>query len=123
MALRDAGWRVVNVAVAWGARPAPSGAPELREAAARAGFEARIVRFPSAGDDLVAARARPLEAVGRELEELRPRLVVSPGSARSPPGPRVARRRGPRRRSPLWASGRRAGGCGEVLGQLPQPAW
>lgn len=82
MALRDAGWRVVNVACGLG-RPEQHARreAELREAAARARFETRIVRPPvamSAGDDLAAARPRLLDAIGRALDELRPRLVVSP---------------------------------------------
>ncbi len=82
MALRDAGWRVVNVACGLG-RPEQHQRreAELREAAARAGFETRVLRPPvamSAADDLAAARLRLLDAIGGELQELRPALAVSP---------------------------------------------
>ena len=82
MALRDAGWKVVNVACGLG-RPDQHARreAELREASARAGFETRVVRPPvsmSAGDDAAVARERLLELVGGALEDLRPAVVVSP---------------------------------------------
>lgn len=83
MALRDAGWRVVNVACSLG-RPeqAARREAELREACGLAGFELRIPERPvaiSAGDDQTAAHAALLELAGEEIDELRPRIVVSPG--------------------------------------------
>jgi LmbE family N-acetylglucosaminyl deacetylase len=82
MALRDAGWRVVNVACGLG-RPAQHARreAEIRDAATRAGFETRIVRPPvamSADDDATAARRALLTVVRRELEELQAQIVVSP---------------------------------------------
>jgi LmbE family N-acetylglucosaminyl deacetylase len=82
MALRDSGWRVVNVACGLG-RPAQHDRreAEIRDAATRTGFETRILRPPipmSANDDATAARRRMLEAVERELNDLQPQIVVSP---------------------------------------------
>lgn len=82
MALRDAGWRVVNVACGLG-RPAQHARreAEVRDAAGRARFEPRIERPPvamSSGDDSSAARERLLEIVRRELDDLQPQIVVSP---------------------------------------------
>ncbi len=82
MALRDAGWRVVNVACGLG-RPEQHARreAEVLDAAARAGFETRILRPPvamSGGDDLAAARRRLLEAIGGALDDLRAQIVVSP---------------------------------------------
>lgn len=82
MALRDADWRVVNVACSLG-RPAQHARreAEVRDAATRTGFETRILRPPvamSGGGDAAAARRRLLEAVERELDDLRAQIVVSP---------------------------------------------
>lgn len=82
MALRDAGWRVVNLACGLG-RPDQHARreAELLEATARAGFELRIERPPvamSSGDDRAAAHERLLAIVRRELDDLAPRIVVSP---------------------------------------------
>lgn len=82
MALRDADWRVVNVACGLG-RPDQHARreAEARAASARAGFEARIEHPPvamSSDDDPAAAREHLLEIVRRELDDLRPQIVVSP---------------------------------------------
>lgn len=82
MALRDAGWRVVNLACGLG-RPDQHARreAEVRNAAARARFELRIERPPvamSSADDSADARERLLGIVRRELDDLRPRIVVSP---------------------------------------------
>jgi LmbE family N-acetylglucosaminyl deacetylase len=82
MALRDAGWRVVNVACGLGrADQLPRREAEVREACARAGFEVRIANPPvamSSGDDSGDARERLLHLARRELDELAPELVLSP---------------------------------------------
>jgi LmbE family N-acetylglucosaminyl deacetylase len=82
MALRDAGWRVVNMACGLG-RPDQHSRreAEVRDAADRAGFEVRVAQPPvamSSGDDADAARRALREIVERELDELRPQIVVSP---------------------------------------------
>jgi LmbE family N-acetylglucosaminyl deacetylase len=82
MALRDAGWRVVNVACGLG-RPGQHvrREQEVRAASARTEFEARIEHPPvamSGNDDPATARGRLLEIVRRELDDLRPRVVISP---------------------------------------------
>lgn len=82
MALRDEGWRVVNLACGLGApgqrrrREA-----ELREACRRAGFELLLPEpLPriDRGADRAAARAGLAAAIGAALGELRPRVVVAP---------------------------------------------
>lgn len=82
MALRDEGWRVVNLACGLGApgqrrrREA-----ELREACRRAGFELLVPEpLPriDRGADRAAARAELGAAIGAALEEVRPRVVVAP---------------------------------------------
>lgn len=82
MALRGAGWRVVNVACGLGrAAQHPRREGEVRQACARAGFEVRIASPPvamSGGDDAGAARGRLSEIVRHELDDLGPELVVSP---------------------------------------------
>jgi LmbE family N-acetylglucosaminyl deacetylase len=75
MALRDAGWRVVNLACGLG-RP-DQGArreAELHEACRRAGFEL-LLPAGSSGQH----RAGIASVVGRALADLRPSIVVSPG--------------------------------------------
>lgn len=68
MALRDAGWRVVNQACGLGSDPSrrAARAEELREACRRAGFELRLPEDPTG------------TLVADALEELRPAVVVSP---------------------------------------------
>lgn len=82
MALRDAGWRVVNVACGLG-RPDQHGRreAEVRDASARARFEPRIARPPvemSSGDDPAAASEHLLEIVRRELDDSQAQIVLSP---------------------------------------------
>jgi len=82
MALRHAGWRVVNVACGLG-RPDQHARreAEVRDASARAHFEPRIERPPvamSSDDDPAAAHERLLEVVRRELDDLQAQIVVSP---------------------------------------------
>lgn len=73
MALRDAGWRVVNQACGLGAQSDQRGRreEELREACARAGFELRIQREPLAAEPLA-------DVILAAIEELAPAIVVSP---------------------------------------------
>jgi len=82
MALRDAGWTVVNVACGLGrAEQRARRESEARDAAARARFELRIPQSPvamSSGDDLESARSQLLEIVRNELNGLHPAVVVSP---------------------------------------------
>lgn len=75
MALRDAGWRIVNLACGLG-HPGQGARreAELREACRRAGFEL-LLPAGSLGRD----RAGIASLVGRALADLRPSLVVSPG--------------------------------------------
>jgi LmbE family N-acetylglucosaminyl deacetylase len=82
MALRDAGWRVVNVPCGLG-RPEQHRRreAELREAARRSGFELRMPGEPvaiSLGDDRAAAEAALLQVAREALAELAPKIVVSP---------------------------------------------
>jgi LmbE family N-acetylglucosaminyl deacetylase len=82
MALRDAGWRVVNLACGLGG-PAQHERREreLREACRRAGFELRL------GDP-----AAPRRSIAAAVEELAPALVVSPcPQDRHPSHVRIAR--------------------------------
>jgi LmbE family N-acetylglucosaminyl deacetylase len=69
MALRDAGWRVVNLACGLGgADQRRRREAELQEACARAGFELRPAGSRDAG-----------AAIREEIAELRPSVLVSPG--------------------------------------------
>jgi LmbE family N-acetylglucosaminyl deacetylase len=83
MALRDAGWRVVNLACGLGrVGQRARREEELREACRLAGFELRLPhRQTSIASDADPARAgAELAAAIREaLADLRPQLVVSPG--------------------------------------------
>jgi LmbE family N-acetylglucosaminyl deacetylase len=79
MALRDAGWRVVNLACGLGSDPSrrEARAGELREACHRAGFELRLLDGPA------FAEIRPdggklRTPIVEVLEEVRPAIVVSP---------------------------------------------
>ncbi len=81
MALRDAGWRVVNLACGMGGpKQRPRREAELREACRLAGFE--LLLSPSAtmpsGGDPAAARAELEAAVGVAIEEIEPALIASP---------------------------------------------
>ena len=124
MALRDAGYRVVNVACSLG-RPGQRACreAELREACRRAGFELRLPAVPvsiSSDCDPDTAHAELTALAGEALAEHDPRIVVSPG-----PGDRhhghqlVARavgeavrgRSGPAPRWWMWA----------LWGSLPEP--
>jgi LmbE family N-acetylglucosaminyl deacetylase len=69
MALRDAGWRVVNLACGLGSRPEERGRREreLREACRLAGFE------------LLLADADPAAGIAAAIEEIDPAVVLSPG--------------------------------------------
>ncbi len=82
MALRDCGWRIVNVACGLGRKSqGRRRGAELREACGRAGFDLHVAEpavAMSAGDDAAAARASLLELIGSELEELGPQIVISP---------------------------------------------
>jgi LmbE family N-acetylglucosaminyl deacetylase len=82
MALRDAGWHIVNVACGLG-RPAQHQRRrgEVEEACRRAGFEMLPCDPPlalSAGDDLAAAEDALVEVLGRLLQDLDPALVCAP---------------------------------------------
>jgi LmbE family N-acetylglucosaminyl deacetylase len=82
MALRDAGWRIVNLACGLG-RPAQHQRrrAEVEEACRRAGFELLPCDPPlalSAGDDLAAAEETLVTLLGRVLSELAPALVCAP---------------------------------------------
>jgi LmbE family N-acetylglucosaminyl deacetylase len=81
MALRDAGWRVVNVACGLGSRPEQHDRREreLREACELAGF------------DLLLADADPRAGIEAAIEEIDPAVVLSPGPRdRHPAHMRVA---------------------------------
>ena len=82
MALRDAGWRVVNVACGLG-RPAQHQRrrAEVEEACRRARFDLVTCDPPlplSAGDDLASAEDTLVELLGQMLAEFAPALVGSP---------------------------------------------
>ena len=82
MALRDAGWRVVNVACGLG-RPAQHTRrrAELEESCRRAGFELLVCDPPlalSAGDDLAASEDALVELLGGLLPDLAPAIVCAP---------------------------------------------
>jgi LmbE family N-acetylglucosaminyl deacetylase len=82
MALRAAGWRVVNVACGLG-RPAQHTRrrAELEESCRRAGFELLVCDPPlalSAGDDLAASEDVLVELLGSLLTDLAPAIVCAP---------------------------------------------
>lgn len=82
MALRDAGWRIVNLACGLG-RPAQHQRrrSEVEEACRRAGFELLPCEPPlalSAGDDLAAAEETLVTLLGGVLPALDPALVCAP---------------------------------------------
>ena len=83
MALRDAGYRVVNCACSLG-RPEQRERreAELREACRLAGFELRLPSHPeviSAGDDFAAAQAGLQALASEAIADLAPDVVLSPG--------------------------------------------
>jgi LmbE family N-acetylglucosaminyl deacetylase len=82
MALRDAGWRIVNLACGLG-RPEQHvrRRAEVDEACRRARFELLPCEPPlamSAGDDLAAAEDALVELLGSVLWDLEPALVCAP---------------------------------------------
>ncbi|HET6174891.1 MAG TPA: PIG-L family deacetylase [Gaiellales bacterium] len=82
MALRDAGWRIVNLACGLG-RPAQHQRrrSEVEEACRRAGFELLPCEPPlalSAGDDLAAAEETLVTLLAAVLPALEPALVCAP---------------------------------------------
>jgi LmbE family N-acetylglucosaminyl deacetylase len=82
MALRDAGWRIVNLACGFG-RPAQieRRRAELEEACRRARFELRACEPPlalSGGDDLAAAEEALVDVLAGLLSELAPAIVCAP---------------------------------------------
>jgi len=83
MALRDAGWRIVNVACSLGrAGQRRRREAELREACQRAGFELCVPKRPvsiSPGCDALAAQAELTDLAGEALARAAPAIVLSPG--------------------------------------------
>jgi LmbE family N-acetylglucosaminyl deacetylase len=82
MALRDAGYRVVNFACSLGrAEQRERREAELREACRLAGFELRLPERQvgiSTGDDLVAAQGELQALASEAIAELAPGVVLSP---------------------------------------------
>jgi LmbE family N-acetylglucosaminyl deacetylase len=110
MVMRDAGWRVVNLACSLG-RPEQQRRREreLREACRLARFELRLPEPPlaigSASDtDPSAVRSQVAELVAAEIELAAPALLVSPGVSERHPGHRVV-----------------AEGVRDALDTLPEP--
>lgn len=93
MALRDAGWRVVNLACGLGGEPGERGrrAAELRQACGAAGFELLLAPQPPLGSglDRAAERAALRTAIEAAIEETEPALVVSPGAGDRHPAHRA----------------------------------
>lgn len=125
MALRDAGWRVVNLSCSLG-RPGQERRREreLSEACRLAGFELRLPASPLAiggtsGTDPEETRAQVADLVSAEIGLLAPAIVVSPGVSERHPGHRVVAD-GVRdalealRDPPTWWAW-------ELWGSLPQP--
>jgi LmbE family N-acetylglucosaminyl deacetylase len=83
MALRDAGYRVVNFACSLGrAEQRERREAELREACRLAGFELRMPAHPvalSTGDDRAAAQGELQALASETIAELAPDVVLSPG--------------------------------------------
>jgi LmbE family N-acetylglucosaminyl deacetylase len=82
MGLRDAGWRIVNLACSLGRPPERERRRrELAEACRRAGFELVIPDgLPPIGakDDLTQAESALSRAIGRAVTEHHPRVIVGP---------------------------------------------
>jgi len=82
LALRDAGWTIVNLACSLG-RPDQHArrGDELREACRRAGFALRLPASPIAigsGDDLAAAQGSLADEIAVAIDDLDPALVLGP---------------------------------------------
>lgn len=122
MALRDAGWKIVNLACSLG-EPGQRDRreAELREACRLAGFELRLPPNPSSLDrDPAAMHGELTEFAAEAIEELDPQIVVSPG-----PGDRHHAHRMVTRAVRDALGGRRSGAprwwMWAVWGCLPQP--
>ncbi len=92
MALRDAGWRVVNLACGLGSDPSrrAARAEELGEACRRAGFELRLPPEPAFAE-IGRGDGELRTLIGAALAETRAAIVVSPDPAdRHPAHERVA---------------------------------
>lgn len=93
MALRDAGWRIVNLACSLG-RPGQEARreAELREACELAGYELRLPPNPISisGDvNQDPARVELKELASREIAALDPAIVLSPALGDRHPGHRL----------------------------------
>ena len=93
MALRDAGWRIVNLACSLG-RPGQESRreAELREACELAGYELRLPPSPisiSGEVDRDAVRAELKELASREIADLDAAVVLSPALGDRHPGHRL----------------------------------
>jgi LmbE family N-acetylglucosaminyl deacetylase len=122
MALRDAGWTVVNLACGLG-RPEQRTRreAELREACRLAGFELRMPASSSGqAGERASTRARLTALVVEALAECGPQIVVSPGAGDRHPAHRIARDavhdalRGAGREAARWW-------MWALWGSLPQP--
>jgi LmbE family N-acetylglucosaminyl deacetylase len=116
MALRDAGWTVVNLVCGLGRSDQRARREEeLREACRLAGFDLRI---PTGSTGREAAEQTAL--VGEAIAELEPQIVVSPGPGDRHPAHRTVRRavhdalRGLGPEAPRWW-------MWALWGSLPQP--
>lgn len=83
LALRDAGWRIVNVALSLGgSQQWDRRERELRRACENAGFELRIPagirEIAHLGDGEVSSQERVAELIAPAIDEDRPALIVSP---------------------------------------------
>lgn len=97
MALRDAGWRVVNVACSLGpVADRPRRLAELAEACARAGFDSALVpeplEDPLAPSESGAAQRALAESLAAIATSLEPTVVVAPSPHDRHPGHEVVGR-------------------------------
>lgn len=96
LALRDSGWRVINVACSLGrAHQRRRRAGEVTEACRRAGWELEVLDPPvaiSSGDDLGSAQVRLCAAVAGLVTRLAPDVVVAPSPHDRHPGHEVVGR-------------------------------